>query len=374
MDIDTRVLHALSGARTAYGAVVEPLVLSTTFERATGGDFPHGYSYGRSGNPNRAALEQVMAAVENGTCAFAFASGSAATAALFQALSPGDHVIAPREAYYGTRVILEEIFGRWGLAASFVDMKDLGAVQAAVRKTTKMLWIETPSNPLLSVSDIAALARIARDAGAFSVLDNTVATPVLQSPFDLGCDFAMHSTTKAISGHSDVIGGVVVARAESELTQRLAVIQSTGGAIPSPFDCWLALRGLRTMPLRVRAQSATALQVARFLAEHPAVEACHYPGLPGHPQHALAVRQMHGGFGMLLSFQVTGGRDQAFAVKNRLTTITRATSLGGIESLIEHRASIEPATTRTPENLLRLSVGLESAADLIADLDAALRP
>lgn len=373
MDIDTRVLHALSNAREAYGAVVEPLVLSTTFERSTDGDFPHGYSYGRSGNPNRAALEKVMAGVENGASAFAFASGSAATAALFQALGPGDHVIAPREAYYGTRVILEEIFARWGLAASFVDMKDLAAVQTAVRKTTKMLWIETPSNPLLSVSDVAALSGIARAAGAFSVLDNTVATPVLQRPFELGCDFAMHSTTKAISGHSDVIGGVVVARAENELTQRLGVIQANGGAIPSPFDCWLALRGLKTMPLRVRAQSATALEVARFLAEHPAVEACHYPGLPGHPQHAVATRQMRGGFGMLLSFQVRGSRDQAFAVKNRLTTITRATSLGGIESLIEHRASIEPPTTGTPENLLRLSVGLESAADLIADLDAALR-
>ena len=373
MDIDTLVLHALDRRVEAYGAIVEPIVMSTTFERSQGGCYEHGYSYSRIGNPNRSALEAVLAKLEGGEVAFAFTSGSAAVMALFQALNPGDHIIAPRDCYHGTQSILEEIFLRWGLSSSFVDMTNLAEVNGAIKSSTRMIWIETPSNPRLRIYDMPKLIGLAKDISAISVVDNTIATPVLQRPFLYGCDYVLHSTTKAIAGHSDVLGGAVVARAQNDWTKRIRQIQTKGGAVLSPFDSWLTLRGIRTLPLRVRAASKTALDVAQFLEKHSAVQMCHYPGLVSHPQHSLASKIMSEGYGSLLSFEVVGGQEKAFQVTERLKLFTRATSLGGVESLVEHRASIEPSHREISAKLLRISIGLESSRDLISDLDHALR-
>jgi len=370
--IETLAVHADHTSDPTTGAVMPPLHLATTFERATDESYPAGYSYIRSGNPTRAALERMLAALEGGEAALAFASGMAATTAIFQALDPGDHVIAPLDAYYGTAIQLRETFMRWGLGVSFADMTDLAAVHAAVQPNTKVIWAETPSNPLLSITDIAGVANIAHAAGARCACDNTWATPVLQRPLALGADLVMHSTTKYLGGHSDVLGGAVIARADDDFTWRLRDIQGHGGAVPSPFDCWLVLRGIRSLPYRMRGHCDNAARIAAFLAEHAAIEAVHYPGLAGQPGHHIAAHQMARPGGML-SFQVRGDAEAALAVTRRLRLFTRATSLGGPESLIEHRASVEGATTRAPANLLRVSVGLEHPDDLIADLAQALR-
>jgi cystathionine gamma-synthase len=289
---------------------------------------------------------------------------------ILQALTPGDHVLAHVDAYYGTTRLLREIFLRWGLQADFVDMSDLAAVKKALRPNTKLAWMETPSNPLLKIVDLAAISKIVHDAGALSVCDNTWA-PVLQRPFDLGADFIMHSTTKYFGGHCDVLGGILVAKQDNDLFQGIRGIQYEGGAVPSPFDCWLILRGMRTLPWRMRAHSENAAKVAQFLSKHRNVERVHYPGLAGHPGHDIAKKQMSM-FGGMLSLEVRGGRDAAMKVANSTKIFTRATSLGGVESLIEHRASIEGPGTQSPEGLLRLSIGLENADDLIEDLDQAL--
>lgn len=371
MRIETVAVHAGHGIDAATGAVTPPIHLSTTFERGPEGTFPHGYSYSRSHNPTRAALEACLAALEGGAAAAAFSSGSAATMTVFQALAPADHVIAPHDAYHGTGILLREVFAPWGLHTTFVDMTDPAQVKGALRPNTRLVWVETPSNPLLKVTDIARIAEIAHEVGARVVCDNTWASPVCQRPLELGADMVMHSTTKYLGGHSDVLGGALIARTEDEFFQRVRRLQTAGGAVPSPFECWLVLRGVRTLPVRVRAQTEGAMAVAAFLSTHPRVEAVHYPGLEAHPGHAVAKRQMRG-FGGMLSFQVRGGQAEAMDVAARLQLFTRATSLGGTESLIEHRASIEPPGTRTPQNLLRVSIGLEHPEDLIADLRAAL--
>jgi cystathionine gamma-synthase len=372
MRFETLAVHAGAEVDPATGAVAPPIYLSTTFERAPDGEFPHGYIYTRSGNPNRTMLEQALCALEGGAAAAAFGSGSAATAAVFQALAPGDHVIAPNDAYFGTSKLLREVFAPWGLETTFVDMTDPEAVEGAVRSTTRLLWVETPSNPLLTVTDIARVAAIAHAAGAVCAVDNTWASPVLQRPLDLGADLVMHSTTKYLGGHADVLGGAIVAREADGFFERVRLIQTTVGSVPAPFDCWLVLRGIRTLPLRVRAQAECAGVVARYLSGHPAVEAVHYPGLEWHPGHAVAARQM-AMFGGMLSFQVRGGERAAMAAAARLRLFTRATSLGSTESLIEHRASVEGPGTTTPDNLLRVSVGLEHVDDLIEDLGQALQ-
>jgi cystathionine gamma-synthase len=371
MRIETLAVHAGHQVDGDTGAVTPPIHLSSTFERAADGTFPHGYVYTRLGNPTRTSLEASLAALEGGAAAAAFSSGSAATSAVLQALAPGDHVLAPLDAYHGTAKILREVFGGWGLTFDFVDMTRPDAVAAAFRAETRLLWLETPSNPLLAITDIAALATLAGARGIRTVVDSTWATPLITRPLALGADLVMHSTTKYLGGHSDILGGAIVAREADPFFERIRAIQLAVGAVPSPFESWLVLRGIRSLPWRMRAHSANATAVARFLAAHPAVEAVHYPGLDTHPGRDVAARQMALPGGML-SFQPRGDAAHAMAVAARCRLFVRATSLGGPESLIEHRASIEGPGTRTPENLLRCSIGLEHHEDLIEDLEQAL--
>ncbi|HSN16783.1 MAG TPA: aminotransferase class V-fold PLP-dependent enzyme [Gammaproteobacteria bacterium] len=367
---ETTCVHAGRRVDPVTGAVAPPIHLSTTFERKP--DYgAEGYIYSRSTNPNREQLETCLTALEGGAEAFAFGSGSAAASAVFQALKPGDHVVCTRDAYHGVLRILREIMSGWNLKVSYIDASDLDALQAAVTRDTRLIWIETPSNPLLKLTDIAAVAQIARAAGAYSVCDSTFATPALQHPLALGMDLVMHSATKYLGGHSDVVGGVLVAREAGPLAERLRFLQGAGGAVPSPFDCWLLLRGTATLDVRVRAQSEHALAIARWLEKHPKVERVFHPGLESHPQFALAKRQMRGS-GAMLSFCVRGGAEAALRCAAQVRLFTRATSLGGVESLIEHRASVEGPESPTPKNLLRISAGLEHPDDLIADLAQAL--
>ncbi|RAJ95849.1 cystathionine gamma-synthase [Larkinella arboricola] len=353
------------------GAVAPPISLSTTFERDADGAFPHGHVYARTSNPNRDALEAALAALEGGFAGLAFSSGQAATMTLLLGLRPGDHVVIGDDAYHGTPALLEELFHPWGLTYTRADFTNLDAIRASIHENTRLVWIETPSNPLLKIADIQAIADLAHEAGAWCACDNTWATPILQRPLDLGCDVVMHSTTKYIGGHSDVLSGALVFKEDGEFYQRVRRYQTLGGAVAAPFDCWMLLRGIKTLTTRVRAQSATALQLAEFLDRHPAVEAVYYPGLETHPGYEIAQKQMTM-FGAMLSVQIKDGAEAAMAVAGHVQLFTRATSLGGVESLIEHRASVEGPTTRTPQNLLRISVGLEHADDLIADLEQAL--
>ena len=367
---ETIAVHAGRAIDSNTGAVAAPIHLSTTFERATDGSYPSGFDYGRSNNPNRAALERGLALLEGGKVAAAFASGSAASSAIFQALSPNDHVIAPIEGYHGILRLLRSIFSRWNLAVDFVDMTEPAKVKKALRPETKLIWTETPSNPTLKLTDLAAMAEIAHAHGALLACDNTWA-PLIQGPLALGADLVMHSTTKYFGGHSDVLSGAVVGGENNEFFQRIREAQTLAGGVPGPFDCWLVQRGMHTLPWRMRAHSENAQRVADFLVSHPRVSRVHYPGLESHPQHALARRQMNP-FGGMLSFELKGNRAAALALPNDLKIFTRATSLGGVESLIEHRQSIEGPDTLTPDTLLRVSVGLEHPDDLIADLAQAL--
>ncbi len=371
MKIETLAVHSGHEADPTTGAVTPPINLSTTFERDSDGSYRQGYVYTRLGNPNRAALEKCVADLEGGTAGAAFSSGSAAIAGVFLTLSPGDHVVAPEDVYHGTARLLNDILAPWGVQTTFVDMTDLAEVQQAVRPNTRVVWVETPSNPLLKITDIAAVSAIAHDTGATCVCDNTFATPVLQRPFDKGADLIVHSATKYLGGHSDALAGVVVTKTEDEFFRKIRAVQTSGGGVADPLACWLILRGIQTLPYRMRAHSENASLVARFLQSHRKVATVYYPGLESHAGHELAARQMSS-FGGMVSFQVNGDGAEALAVAGRAKLFTRATSLGGVESLIEHRASVEGPGTRVPENLLRLSVGLENPDDLIEDLAQAL--
>jgi cystathionine gamma-synthase len=370
MRIETLAVHAGHEIDATTGAVAAPIHLSTTFERDAEGNYPSGFIYGRSANPNRQALEEGLAALEGGEEVAAFGSGLAASSAVLQSLAPGDHVIAPTDVYHGMTKLLREVYMRWCLDVSFVDMTKLDAVREAVRPKTKLIWVETPSNPLLKITDIAAVAEIAHETGALCACDNTWA-PIVQRPLDLGADLVMHSTTKYLGGHSDVTGGAIVTKTKTDFSERIREIQTTCGAVPSPFDCWLILRGMRSLPWRMRAHSENALKVATWLADHQRVDAVHYPGLASDPGHEIAARQMNEFSGML-SFEVHGGKEAALGVAAKTQLFVRATSLGGVESLIEHRASIKGEDPRTPQGLLRLSIGLEHPDDLIEDLAQAL--
>lgn len=367
MHIETIAIQAGRPNDPSVGAVMPPIHLSSTFIRGNEG----GYVYSRSANPNRNALEACITSLENGADAVAFGSGMAAVASVFQSLSKGDHVILPDDTYFGVRQLVTKLLARWGLTHSMVDMTDLDAVKANMQSNTRLVWIETPSNPMLKISDIAAISDIVHESGAMVGVDGTWATPMLQPALQQGADYVVHSTTKYLGGHSDLLGGVVVAREKDAFLEDIREMQEIGGAVPSGFDCWLLLRGIRTLPYRMRGHCANAMKVAQFLADHPAVHTVHYPGLESHPGHEVAKRQMRD-FGGMLSVQVNGGSEAADKVAGSTKIFSRATSLGGVESLIEHRAPVEGEGTQTPWDLLRVSVGLEHPDDLIEDLAQAL--
>lgn len=370
MKIETIAIHAGNQIDDHSKAAIQPITLSTTFQRAEDGTYPQGFIYTRMNNPNRKSLENVIAKLEHGLDACAFSSGNAAAGALFQSLGPGTHIIAPDDMYHGLRTQIIQVFDGI-IEADFVDMSDLKAVEKLIRPETRLIWIETPSNPLLKVCDIAALVELAATKNIKVACDNTFSTPVFQQPLTLGCDFVMHSTTKYLSGHSDVLGGVLVTRALDAAWDKIRATQVLGGAVPSPFDCYMTVRGIKTLPYRMRGHNENAALLADFLEKSPYVEKVFYPGLESHPGHEIAKRQMIS-FGGMLSFLVKGGAAEAIKVLNNLRIFTQATSLGGVESLVEHRASVEGPATLTPQNLIRVSVGIENITDLIEDLENAL--
>jgi cystathionine gamma-synthase len=369
--IETLAVHAGRRPDPVTGAVAPALQPSTTYERDPDTGTSRGYSYQRDGHPNAADFESAMALLEGGDWGVSFASGSAATLALFHSVAARGPVLATGGAYRGTLRQFAELLPEWGAEVVLLDTGDLEAVGAATGRGAAMIYVETPSNPLLDVSDIRALARIAREAGAVLACDNTFATPVLQNPIALGADLVVHSATKYLGGHGDVLGGVVVGTNRTGLEAAVRGYAVAAGATLAPFNAWLLLRSLPTLPWRVRAQSATAAELARRLKAHPSIADVHYPGLPDHPRHALATRQMQG-YGGMIAFRHAGGPEAARALPAKMQLITHATSLGGFESLIEHRASSEGPDSTAPPELLRLSVGLENVEDLWDDLDQAL--
>lgn len=365
--------QALGTVDEASRAVIPPLHASTTYIRDPDNQYRSGNIYGRPDNATVRAAEAVLAMTEGAAAAMVLGSGMSAASAVFLSLAPGDHVVAPRVMYWSLRNWLMNDATAWGLKVDFADATDLAALRAAVRPgQTRLVWVETPGNPLWTITDIAAAAEIAHAAGALLAVDSTVATPVLSQPLALGADIVMHSATKYLNGHSDVIAGALCFARDDAFTARVRRTRTTLGQILGPFEAWLLLRGMRTLDLRVRAVSASALAIATHFAADPRIADVLYPGLPAHPGHAVAARQMQGGFGGMLSVRVRGGEAAAIRAAANVRLWKRATSLGGVESLVEHRASIEGEGTPCPPDLLRLSVGIESTADLIADLDAAL--
>jgi cystathionine gamma-synthase len=379
---DTLAIHAGQEPDPAFGSVVVPIHQTSTFAQRAVGELwagEQGYEYSRSGNPTRTALETCLAALEGGARGLAFASGLAAEDCLLRTVCrPGDHVLLPDDAYGGTFRLVDKVAAGWGLSYSAVPLGDLDAVASALRPgQTRLVWVESPTNPLLGIADIAALAALAHGAGALLGVDNTFASPYLQQPLRLGADVAMHSTTKYLGGHSDVVGGALVAL-DAEVGERLAFHQNALGAVPGPFDAWLTLRGVKTLGVRMERHCANARAVVAALQGHPAVDRVLYPGLRDHPGHAVAGRQMSD-FGGMVSFTLRGGERAALEVCRRTRVFTLAESLGGVESLIEHpgrmtHASVAGSALEVPADLVRLSVGIETEADLVADLRHALEP
>jgi len=371
MHFETLAIRTGNEPDESTGAIAPPINLSTTFEHAADGAGSHGFTYIRDANPTQERLERALAAIDSAAGALAFASGMAAASAILQSLPRGSHVLIADDCYYAVRILANDYFPRWGIEHDFVAMDVAGAMRGAIRDNTRALWTESPSNPLMKICDLAALAAIAHDAQAMLIVDGTFATPALQRPIELGADVVVHSTTKYLGGHSDVQGGSAAFRKRGDLFDAVETMRTISGGVASPFNSWLVLRGIRSLAARMRVHSANARAIAAMLAQHPRVEAVHYPGLPSDPGHEIAKRQMSD-FGGMLSFRLRGGRDAAIALIPKLKVFTCATSLGGVESLIEHRASSEGPTSRTPQNLLRVSVGLEHVDDLIEDLRQAL--
>lgn len=377
MRFSTKAIHVGQDADVATGATIVPIYQTSTFTQSAPG-IHKGYEYSRSGNPTRTALEACLASLEGAEHGLAFASGLAAENAVFALLRPGDHVVAGEDLYGGTARLLRQVFGPLGIRASFVDTTDLSAVRAAIGPETRLVWVETPSNPLLSVSDIVELGRLAREAGARLAVDNTFATPYLQRPLELGADIVVHSTTKYVGGHSDAVGGALLVN-DPELCDALAFYRNAAGGVPGPFDSWLILRGLKTLPVRMRAHCENASAIASLLAGAPAVDAVHYPGLAGHPGHDLAARQMSG-FGGMVSVRLAGGREAAHRFLAALRYFSLAESLGGVESLAGYPAEMTHASIPADERerrgigggLVRLSVGIEDVEDLLEDVARAL--
>jgi cystathionine gamma-synthase len=370
MKFETIAVHA-TPPDPVSGAVAPPIHLATTFTRNTDLGLTGEFQYGRDGGPTQSLLEAALARLDGGEAALVFASGMAAGLAILQGLTPGDRVLLPDDAYYGFGVASRDFLSKWGIVTEVVDMGDLDNLKRALTRPAKVVWIETPSNPLLKVVDLAGAIALAKSAGAATVVDNTFATPALQRPLELGADVTLQASTKYLGGHSDVMGGALVFARRDAFFERVEHARHILGAVASPFASWLVLRGVRTLALRMERHSENALAVAAALAGHPEVAAVHYPGLPGHPGHAVAKRQMRG-FGGMLSFRVRGGKDAAIAAVSRARLFVRATSLGSVESLIEHRATSEGPGSTAPPELIRLSVGIEHPDDLVADLVQAL--
>ena len=374
----TKAIHAGFRPDPATGAVNAPIYASSTFAQDGVGGLRGGFEYARTGNPTRSALEASLAAVEDGSFARAFGSGMAATdCALRALLRPGDHVVIPDDAYGGTFRLIDKVFTQWGVGYTPVKLADLDAVGAALTERTKLIWVETPTNPLLSIADIVAIVQIASAEGVKVLVDNTFASPALQQPLTLGADVVLHSTTKYIGGHSDVVGGALITN-DDELDAAFGFLQNGAGAVPGPFDAYLTMRGLKTLPLRMQRHSANAAAVAEFLSGHPAISTVLYPGLASHPGHDVAARQM-GGFGGMVSVRMAGGVQAARQLCAGTKVFILAESLGGVESLIEHPGAMTHASTagsqlEVPDDLVRMSVGIEDIADLIADLAQALQP
>ncbi len=371
MRLETLAIHAGGESDRETGALTPPLHLATTFRHGPGAERIAGYEYQREGNPTNDRLRAAIAALEGGATALTFASGMAAASTLLETLPSGAVIVIPDDCYAGVRILATEFLPERGIQVQRVDMANLQAVRAACAQGIDLLWVETPSNPLMKICDIAALAVIAQEHAALLVCDNTFASPVLQQPLALGADIVLHSTTKYFGGHSDVLGGALAFKRADDFFTKVAHRLHITGAVLSPFNAWLTLRGCRSLPARMALHCANARQIAAFLAAQPQVQRVNYPGLASHPGHAIAAQQMRD-FGGMLSVQLHGGREAALAFAGKLQLFTNATSLGGCESLIEHRASVEGAATATPQNLLRLSVGLEHVDDLIADLQQAL--
>jgi cystathionine gamma-synthase len=372
---ETLTAQALHYIDSTTGAIVPPIQPSTTFARDEHYVLTSArHSYGRDENPSYIAAEQLLARLERAEDALLFSSGMAAAMAVFQSLQTGDHIVAPRVMYWGLRNWLLKFCPNWGLDIELYDATDPMALAKSVRKgKTRLIWIETPCNPTWDVIDIAAAAEIAKSAGARLVVDSTVATPVLTRPVELGADIVMHSATKYLNGHGDVVAGILATAKQDAFWEKVREVRSHGGAIAGPFEAWLLQRGMRTLFLRVRHASASAMRIAEHFSGHAAINSVLYPGLVSHPGHEIAARQMIGGYGGMLSLRINGGESAALAVAKKCQVFVRATSLGGVESLIEHRYSIEGATSPIPRDLLRLSIGIEAVDDLISDLMQALK-
>lgn len=371
--LETDLIHQGYDAESTTGAVSMPIVLSTTFERAGDGSFMQGRDiYTRASNPNRRALEEKLALLENGTDAIAFSSGQSATMSIMHSLQSGDHVLLPDDIYYGTKVMLQNLYSRFGLEFGNIDMTDLDLIYRSVKPNTKLIWIETPSNPSLKVSDIAEIVSIAKNKNIMTACDNTWATPYFTNPFDFGVDLIMHSSTKYFGGHSDILGGAVIVNGNETLAHKIRDFQILGGAVPSSFDSWLLCRSLATFPIRMKVHGDNAIALANYLNNHPKIEKVNYPGLSTNEYHKIASAQMKNGYGGMLSILVKGGAAEALRLASNLNTVTHATSLGGVESLVDHRQSAEGAHSVSPPNLLRVSVGIENIDDLIRDFDQAL--
>ena len=372
----TTAIHAGYRPDPATGAVNVPIYASSTFAQDGVGNLRGGYEYARTGNPTRAALEAVLAAVEQGRFGRAFASGMAASdCALRALLRPGDHLVIPDDAYGGTFRLIDKVFREWGVAHTAVALSDLDALRSAITPQTRLIWVETPTNPMLSIADISAIAEIGQKAGAKILVDNTFASPALQQPLTLGADIVLHSTTKYIGGHSDLLGGALVTD-DAELDEKFGFLQNAAGAVPGPFDAYQTMRGIKTLEVRMQRHTDNATSVAEFLSEHSSVSRVLYPGLPDHPGHDIAKRQMRG-FGGMVSVQMRGGAEAARRLCSRTEIFILAESLGGVESLIEHPGAMTHASTagsqlEVPDDLVRLSVGIEDPADLLADLREAL--
>ncbi|UMB61314.1 PLP-dependent aspartate aminotransferase family protein [Lutibacter sp. A80] len=348
-----------------------PIYLSSTYKRNEDGTYNNDFVYSRNDNPNRQIIEKSIAKLENATYGFAFSSGMAAVSTILQSLKTGDHVLLPDDIYFTIKNLFKEVFTSWGLSYNQIDMSNLETIKTAIKPNTALIWVETPSNPQLKLSDIKAISEIAHKNNALCVVDNTWLTPVFQTPLNLGADIVIHSTTKYFGGHSDVLGGTVVLNDE-KIASKIKSIQQLNGAVPAPFDCWLIGRGIQTLHLRVTKQSENAHKLAVFLENHPKIEQVNYPGLKSHPQHNLAVKQQNKGFGAMLSILIKGTEKEVFKISTKLKYFTSATSLGGVESLVEHRKSVEGPDSSTPSNLIRISVGIEHIDDLIADWEQAL--